>query len=89
MIEEILANANVVYAIASGMVVAGVVKLVTMNSVVSEKVERFLPLVSFIVCFVAGLALLGITAETVVACILIGGAGSGIYDVVKKSVLGR
>lgn len=51
--------------------------------------DRYIPLFGFLVGFVLTFVIFGFSTDIILPAILIGGAGLGIYDVGKKTVLNK
>jgi hypothetical protein len=83
-IETLLLNntATIVYIVASAGIITAILKQVGV-------ISRWLPLISFIFGFGFGVFLFGYGVEGIISAIIIGGSASGIYDLGKKTLLGK
>ncbi|MDD5551498.1 MAG: hypothetical protein PHS34_09575 [Candidatus Omnitrophica bacterium] len=81
MIEELLANPMVGYIVAGAMIITQLVK--------GFVDERFYPLISFVIGAGLTFVVFGFSVSMVLPAIIVGGAGSGIYDIVKKTIINR
>mgnify|MGYP006926284287 CR=1 FL=1 len=70
--------------LAAVMVTVEVVK-----QVVGEDIKRYLPLISLVLGVGINLFMQGVSPESVLTGILLGGAACGLYDFGKKTVLDR
>lgn len=97
MITEFLVNPIVLLIVSAAVIITAIIKQVSKDDtgIVNKKVERFLPLISFgtavILTLIALLPEITVinAGEVIIACILVGGAGSGNYDLVKQAILGK
>ena len=81
-IESIMVDYNVAYLVLSAGVITALLKALKIES-------RWLPLVSFLLGGGFTLWLVGFGPVQVIAAILIGGSASGLYDLGKKTILGK
>jgi hypothetical protein len=80
-IAEILTSA------AAGFIVSAVLVLTQLAK--SYIGERYIPLFGFLVGVILSFVLFGLTLNTIIPAILISGSALGLYDVTKKSILGK
>jgi hypothetical protein len=83
-IETLLLNntATIVYIVASAGIITAILKQVGV-------ISRWLPLISFVFGFGFGVFIFGYDAVGIIASVVIGGSASGIYDLGKKTLLGK
>lgn len=77
----ILEQTSIVTAV---MIIVEVVKKAT-----NDKYNRFLPLLALLLGIAGNVALNGVSAESIVLGVLIGGGACGIYDFGSKTIVGN
>lgn len=80
-VTEILTSAT------AGFIVSAVIVLTQLAK--SYIAERYIPLFGFITGVIFTLIVFGFNVNVIIPAILIGGSALGIYDVSKKSILGK
>jgi hypothetical protein len=78
---EILTSSLVTYIIAAVLVFTQLLK--------PYITERFIPLVGFTIGALLTFVIFGFQVNVILPAILIGGASLGLYDIGKKTVLGK
>lgn len=81
-IESILIDYNVGYFVLVAGVITALLKALKIES-------RWLPLISFLIAGGFTLWLVGFGVVQVAAAVLVGGSASGLYDLAKKTILGK
>ena len=81
-IDQILISPMVGYIVAASMIITQLVKGLNVPS-------RFYPLVSFVFGVIMTSVVFGISTSSILPAIIVGGAGAGLFDLGKKTVLGK
>jgi len=80
-VAEILTSAT------AGFIVSAVLVLTQLAKNYVD--TRFIPLFGFVVGLGLSFGLFGVSVDTILPAILISGSALGLYDITKKSILGK
>jgi len=81
-ITEILVSGTATLIVSAVIVLTQVIKTLSIP-------ERFVPAIGFILGALLTFVIFGFNVSVIIPAILIGGASLGIYDLGKKTILGK
>ena len=82
IVEEILVSPMISYIVIASMIITQLVKSVNIP-------KRIYPLISFVFSALMTFLIFGFVASSILPAIIVGGAGAGIYDIGKRTILGK
>lgn len=80
-VAEILTSAT------AGFIVSAVIVLTQLAK--SYIAERYIPLFGFVLGLLFTLTIFGFRVDVIIPAVLIAGSALGLYDITKKSILGK